>query len=166
MKDEMLDEMATTIANRPNSNSAGSTPTALAGWLCLLLITILLSACADHGVTVETAPKPEPPDPTVSFSTEIHPILLANCNFAGCHGSVSTRHEFEVTSYATIMADTPTFGRHVIAGDADSSPLYLAISPRFAELGQLLRMPRSGDTLTTAQQTLIKTWIDEGALDN
>jgi hypothetical protein len=135
-------------------------------YLTLVLVAGLMSACADHGAAPEPEETPEQTEPTVSFSADVHPILLTNCNFSGCHGSASTRHEFEVTSYATITADTPTYGRHVISGDADSSPLYIAISARFAELGQPLRMPRSLDSLSTVQQELIRTWIDEGALDN
>jgi hypothetical protein len=135
-------------------------------YITLILIVGVISACTDQGAApVEEAAKVEP-QPTVSFAADVHPIVLANCSFSGCHGASNTRHEFQVASYETIMADTPTYGRHVIAGDADSSPFYLAISPRFAELGQPLRMPRGGDTLSTEQQELIRTWINEGALDN
>lgn len=136
-------------------------------YVSVALISGLLAACTDHGTAPgENDDENETPMATVSFSAEVHPLLLANCAFSGCHGANSTRHELEMTSYETIMADTPTYGRHVIPQDADSSPLYLAVSPRFAELGQPLRMPRGGDTLTTAQQELIRTWINEGALDN
>ena len=135
-------------------------------YILLAFISGILSACTDHGIAPEQQQTPDPPQPTVFFSTDVHPILLANCSYSGCHGTVNPRHEFQVESYATIMADTPTYGRHVIAGDADSSPLYIVISSRFAELGQLLRMPRGADSLSTAQQELIRTWINDGALDN
>ncbi len=135
-------------------------------YFILVFITGFLSSCADHGTAPQEAGDQVMPQPSVSFSQEVHPILLANCSYSGCHGEINPRHEFRVATYATITADTPTYGHHVIPGDADSSPLYIAISYRFSELGLVLRMPRGGDSLSSAQQELIKTWINEGAQDN
>ena len=65
--------------------------------------------------------------------------------------------------YVSIVDSAGFNGKAVIAGDGENSNLYRKVtnSPTFGS-----RMPVNGDTLTTAQQQLIKDWIDQGALDN
>ncbi len=132
----------------------------------LVVAAILAGGCTDHGSVLTIDDDPEPPVYTVSFATDVQPLLLRSCAFNSCHGDVNPQHDFRVTSYTEIMKVSPLHGRAVIAGDAGVSSLYLAISPRYREIGLDLRMPRFSDTLTTAQQDTIKVWIDEGAADN
>jgi hypothetical protein len=126
---------------------------------------LLVSGCTDHGSVIKIEDKPDPVY-TVSFAVDVQPILLRNCAFNSCHGDVNPQHDLKVTSYGDITKVSPVHGRAVIPGDAGSSSLYLAISPRYRDLGLTFRMPRFSDTLTTAQQDTIKTWINEGGVDN
>ncbi len=133
----------------------------------LSLLALTLSACSDHGSIVKNDNSgPPPPDPTVFFANDVQPILIRTCAFNSCHGDVNPQHDLKVTSYASITNVSPIHGRIVIPGDANSSALYISISPRYRELGLDFRMPRFSDTLTTAEQDTIHTWIDEGALNN
>lgn len=138
------------------------------GITLLLLASISLSACSDHGVFVkdDNGGGPPPPDPTVFFGTDVQPILLRSCAFNSCHGDVNPQHDLKVTSYDDIMKVSPLHGRIIVPGEAGVSALYISISPRYRELGLDFRMPRFSDTLTSAEQETIRTWIDEGALNN
>ncbi len=134
----------------------------------LSLILTVISACSDHGAAMipDDGGGPPPPDPTVFFATDVHPILLRSCAFNSCHGEVNPQHDLKVTTYGNITSVSPVHGRIVIPGDAGISALYISVSPRYRELGLDFRMPRFSDTLTTAEQDTIRTWINEGALNN
>lgn len=140
-------------------------------YLTLIAMTFLLlwgiSACSDHGAVLTDEGNNEPPPPaTVLFSTDVHPILLRTCAFNSCHGEVNPQHDLKVTNYSDLMKVSPIHGRVVVTGDAGASALYIAVSPRFREIGLDFRMPRFSDTLTTAEQDTIRVWINEGALNN
>lgn len=143
--------------------------------LTVLLVTLILTSCADHGViSEEGGHNDDHQQPaTVSFSEDVHPVLLRSCAFNSCHGNVNPQHGVNVTSYQTLVGDD--HGGHkyagslhnpVIRGDGFNSPLYVAVSPRYRELGLDFRMPKFSDTLTTLEQENIRVWIDEGALNN
>ncbi len=136
--------------------------------IALLPFLLALLACSDHGTALkdDNGGGPLPPDPTVFFDTDVHPILLRSCAFNSCHGEVNPQHDLKVTSYADIMKVSPVHGRIVVPGDAGVSALYISVSPRYRELGLDFRMPRFSDSLTTAEQDTIRIWITEGALDN
>lgn len=86
--------------------------------------------------------------PDVSYTQFVSPIMQQYCN--ACHSSDSPS--------AGIITDTHA-GMEAIANDGR---LYGAInwSEGFSE------MPQGQDQLNNCDITMIKTWIDEGALDN
>jgi len=133
--------------------------------ISLIAVAVMeaLSACSDHGARI-TDP-PGIPTPTVSFSIEIHPFLLNSCGSSGCHIGANPQHEFSVATYATIT-QVSHHGRHVVPGFADSSALYLVVTPRYAEAGILERMPFGRTPLSVIDQNKIRDWIDQGAEDN
>lgn len=94
---------------------------------------------------------------TVSYNSQIRPILESKCQacHAGFFGSYSSVISSNAGSYGEKL---------VIAGDAENSPLYdkvqLSVAPKIGA-----RMPQGG-ALTSTQVSFIKTWIDEGALNN
>ena len=132
-------------------------------FLTSLAVMVALGACNDHGMGI-TEP-PGVPTPTAYFSTEVHPLLLDNCGFSGCHIGANPQHEFSVATYATIT-EVSLHGRHVVPGFADSSAMYLAVTPRYAELGIAGRMPFGRTPLSVIDQNKIRDWIDQGAKDN
>jgi len=132
-------------------------------FLTAFLVMVAISACSDHGVAVDI--QPGDGDSTVSFASVVHPLLLSNCGVSGCHIGANPQHEFSVATYATIMAISH-HGRHVVPGFADSSALYLVVTPRYAEAGILERMPFGRTPLSVIDQNKIRDWINQGAKDD
>jgi hypothetical protein len=132
-------------------------------FLVAVALMVFLGACSDHGSGI-TEP-PGVPTPTAYFSTEVHPLLLNNCGFSGCHIGANPQHEFSVATYTTIT-EISHHGRHVVPGFADSSALYLVVTPRYEEVGIPDRMPFGRSPLSVIDQNKIRDWIDQGAKDN
>ncbi|MGL4596105.1 MAG: hypothetical protein ACRCYO_01175 [Bacteroidia bacterium] len=109
------------------------------------LIVILQTACKHDTVL---------PERQISFTDEIYPIIQANCQHSGCHGTVNTT-QFELITYDDIVSK-------VKAGNADDSKLYEVIT----DVGGNI-MPRSPyPALTDRNTLLIKLWILQGAKNN
>ncbi len=97
---------------------------------------------------------------TVSFSAQIQPIFTANCT-AGCHspGGISAFMNLTAgNAYASLVLSSPP---RVIAGDSANSLLYKRITGAVQP-----QMPLGKTPLSSADQTLIKDWIDQGAANN
>ena len=100
----------------------------------------------------------------VSFSSEIQPVLQANCS--SCHQSGGSGEEasgFSVANYEDLMKGT-RHGPMVIAGDAEGSNLVVLIEGR---ADSSISMPH-GDMEPVPQQKIdrIRLWIDQGAKNN
>lgn len=101
--------------------------------------------------------------PTVSFASDVMPVLDEHCN--ECHkagGAGAQKSGFSMDSYSSVMAGT-TLGPMVVPGEPLSSNLYRLVD---REVDKSIRMPHEGSTLTVEERAIIKTWIAEGALDN
>ncbi len=109
--------------------------------------------------------------PSVSFATSVQPILDANCT--ECHSSSGIASFLDMTSgnsYANLVniASTMTTGAgdRVEPGDSAESVIYQRISTIGLDASES-RMPLDGPPyLSESDQLTIKTWIDEGALNN
>lgn len=131
-------------------------------YLAMVLTGIGLAACTSE---------PEPPAP-VSFSADVKPILEAKC--AGCHEIAAegvAASGLNLADYEGVMAGTK-FGAVVVPGSAESSSLYLVVARK---TDPEIHMPPHhrdalaegrGQSLTDAEIEMLKTWIDQGALDN
>jgi hypothetical protein len=109
----------------------------------------------------------------VSFSSEVQPIFTANCALSGCHAGANAVLGLNLEtgqSYSNLLtepaAGAPCAGEpRVSPGNSAASVLYKRISGTLCGS----RMPFSlipGDTLTTSEQSTIRAWIDQGALNN
>ncbi|MBS1791586.1 MAG: PSD1 domain-containing protein [Acidobacteria bacterium] len=89
---------------------------------------------------------------TISFARDIQPIFAASC--LDCHG--------EKKQAAGLRLDSKTIALAKVLkpGNAIESELYR----RVAGLGDQARMPMGGKPLSPEQITLIKTWIEQGAI--
>jgi hypothetical protein len=108
----------------------------------------------------------------VSFQNDVNPILQQNC--LSCHdsnGEGMAASGFSVRSYDDLMKGTK-FGKVVVPGDSLSSSLYRLIDH---QADPKIQMPPHHDealasgkmsSLSGAQITTIKTWIDQGAKNN
>lgn len=105
-------------------------------------------------------PSPEPTEVPantglVSFNSEVLPVLQNRC--LQCHGPDRLENNFSVESHADIMAGSWN-GTVVNPGDPEGSYLLdLIISGE---------MPQNAPRLLPGEINLIRTWIEEGALDN
>ncbi|MDR3621719.1 MAG: PSD1 and planctomycete cytochrome C domain-containing protein [Paludisphaera borealis] len=115
----------------------------------LLLIT---------GLCCAFAPGTAPAGETIDYVKQIKPILSARCY--ACHGALTQKGKLRTDSVKSLIAGSAG-GAVIEPGKSDESRLVDLIS----EEGEG-RMPPPGDgeALSADQITLIKTWIDQGAV--
>lgn len=109
---------------------------------------------------------------TISFATHIQPIFNSNCTTA-CHQAGGTATTFLIltndVAYANLVnkSSTQTTGGGILVnpGDSANSVLYQRISGIGLASGEQT-MPQNRSLLVSDDQTRIKTWIDDGALNN
>lgn len=92
---------------------------------------------------------------TVYFVNQVMPIIASNCTMSGCHDAITHAEGVNLTTYSNII-------RYVSAGNAANSKLYKVIIKTNGDRMPPPPMP----ALTTAQKTLIQTWINQGARNN
>ncbi|MDD5766751.1 MAG: hypothetical protein PHW79_10970 [Candidatus Marinimicrobia bacterium] len=101
---------------------------------------------------------------SASYSHDIQPIFNTKC--LSCHGNAG-QSNLELTTYESTMNGQSLNGPIVVAGNADASLLYEAVSKPDAEQSRINnRMPLNANPLTVTQIQLIEDWIIEGAKDN
>ncbi|OGL44872.1 MAG: hypothetical protein A2149_06690 [Candidatus Schekmanbacteria bacterium RBG_16_38_11] len=119
--------------------------------------TVTLTVVDDDGATGTATLTIDVTNPgTVSYANEVQRTFNNRCT--GCHGNDGG---LTLTSRATLLAGGNS-GPAVIPGDADASLLVCRIEG--STCGQM--MPKGSDPLTSTQITLIRNWINQGALNN
>lgn len=130
------------------------------------LIFLILSACLYGCGGGGGDSSPTGPTSNVSFASSIQPIFNSSC--VSCHQTGQISSFLPLTngvSYNNLVSKTSTQsggGTLVIPGNSADSVLYKRVSG--SSVGA--QMPKGGPFLSTTDQNLIKTWIDEGAKDN
>lgn len=136
--------------------------------MALLWGFLTIQSCQDSGVD-PSPPTQDGGTDTVSFQTEVYPIFSKTqygCN--ACHtgtddiswyGSASQTYSNLVNVNAT-RACSPD--KRVVPGNADQSVLYRRLSG--FSCGD--RMPQGGNPISDSDLTLIRDWINQGALNN
>ena len=98
-----------------------------------------------------------------SFKGEILPILMKHCAECHAHGGEGQQASgLDLTSYEGIMKGTE-HGKVVVPGDAFLSNIMVLIDGR---AGPELKMPHGRKDLSRWEKTLIRRWINRGALNN
>ncbi len=128
----------------------------------LMFLVFIGMACTTNTENLVTAPEDDDnnePIEAVSYANAVQPIFNNNC--AGCHGSSGG---VGLTSYSALMSSVGNnYGENVVVpGNADASGLVDKIEPN-PQHGN--RMP-TGGALTPSEIQTIRTWINEGALNN
>ena len=122
----------------------------------ILLLTVALAA----GCRMPPGPEAQP----VSFSSDVYPILQANCH--KCHlppdGEGYRASGLSMRTYADLMQGT-RYGPVVDPGDSRRSVLIMLVEGR---AGRSMRMPHNGAPLDGRDIEILKRWIDQGAQDN
>ena len=122
---------------------------------CLLLFLCGGAARADEAAK----PADKIPDAAaaVSFSKQIAPILLKNCE--ACHGAREAKGGYQLRNFQLLMKAGESESESVVAGKPDESQLYALVSTDDPDS----RMPKDGDPLPADQIALIQRWIEQGA---
>lgn len=114
------------------------------GGVCFLFLLV----CA---LSVSAADKK-----TVSFRSDIAPLLIAKCQ--ACHGEKSAKGNYRLDSYEALMAARGT-DHNVIPGKPAASKFHQLLITKDADD----RMPQKADPLPATQTELVKRWIEQGA---
>lgn len=131
----------------------------------LILSSLNFAFTGNDSVAVCTIIDDDQPVSTVSYATDVKPMLdSVGCGAIGCHGNGAGSGLTFTATHSSITSAMTTLGDKIIVPfSASTSPVYIMVSPTFYGLS---RMPKFQDSLSTAQQNLIRDWINEGALDN
>jgi hypothetical protein len=116
--------------------------------LLFFLMTVLLWSCTHEGNVDDVR--------EIHFSSDIQPLIAANCSQAGCHSSTGDG-EFSLIGYDNVIENGD-----VKAGDAHGSKLYKVVSNNDDDI----MPPAPADPLNTDQIKLLYIWIEQGAKNN
>jgi hypothetical protein len=108
-------------------------------------------------------PNPTPTDTTgttchpdtVYFVNEVLPIITSNCASSNCHDNIAPKEGIALTSYSKIV-------KEVSPGNPSNSELYEVLF----KTGNKQMPPPPAAALDSTSKWKIKTWIQQGALNN
>ena len=109
---------------------------------------LLLVVASPHGTAEEK----------IDFATQIRPILETRCY--DCHDEESSKGGLRLDAKAAALRGGDTFGRPLIPGKPDQSPLLRLVANLESDFD---RMPPKGKGLDEKEIHLIRTWISQGA---
>jgi len=154
--------MPTEQPAEPTATQPAPTPTAEPALTATATESVSTAPPSPTVAPTETEPPPSPTDTpappgaaTVSFSDDVLPLFRTRCE--RCHGDSRAEAGLNLLSYASVMAGSEK-GPVVIPGSSATSYLI--------ELIVTGDMPRRAPSLPPAEIETIRTWVDEGALDN
>lgn len=131
------------------------------------IFVFLMYACKHDPINPIDPPIDPPVDPpsgnlcdpdSVYFQNQILPILVSNCTESGCHNPQDHEEGVVLNSYQNLLATV----NHVTLNDWDENKLIKSLEEDDLED----RMPQNKPPLSSDQINLIKTWINQGALNN
>ncbi len=96
----------------------------------------------------------------ISYFRQIRPIFQAKCQ--GCHQPAKPLGDYVMTSFQQLLAGGETGDAAVVAGQPDESYLIQQITPVDGEA----EMPKQRKPLNEGQIALVRTWIEQGAVDD
>lgn len=128
--------------------------------LSFVIISFIFLQSCDDTLTVENVDDKDIPASNVSFADHIYPVFQVKCAFSGCHAQPNPAEGIDLSTWSGVTTD-PNI---VFPGEPDLSRLVWAIEARAG----ISPMPPLGYPIfvTIDQIEGIRTWIDEGALDN
>src|SRR5712691_9428939 len=124
--------------------------------------SLLILAVASFGATslAATDKKESNPAPKVSYYREVRPILQANCQ--GCHQPAKAKGGFVMTDFKRLLAGGDNEGAAIVPQHPEQSSILKMVTPQDGEV----RMPKGKTPLTETEVALIRSWIQQGAVDD
>jgi len=137
-------------------------------------------SCAEYEVPTGT----DLTTPTMSFKTDIKPILTVSCSFSSCHGTTaSTNNGLYVgsgdastsTVISGLLVDSPTMPTMPFVTPGDPSKSFLmhkmdgdqcAFDSSCTNGTCGVSMPQASPLLDVATRDKVRRWIAQGAKDN
>ena len=119
--------------------------------VALLFILMIPMSCQHQAYVVPVSQRTG--DPTLCFDSDILPIFISQCAKAGCHDAGEHEKGYILDSYDNIIK------KGITPGNALGSTIYKSLVGYTEE-----SMPQDAPPLSADQITLIKRWIDAGAL--
>ncbi|HEV7280934.1 MAG TPA: DUF1549 domain-containing protein [Pirellulaceae bacterium] len=96
----------------------------------------------------------------VSFYRDVRPIVQASCQ--GCHQPSKAEGEYDMTSFAALLAPGESTETPIVPGKPEESYLLSQIAIHDGKAA----MPKGKDPLRPDQIELVKNWIAQGARDD
>ena len=124
----------------------------LCGWLLVALLPAGLVLARPAAPPARPASLPASAPRRVDFVKDVEPILNAFC--VECHGERKQKGGLRLDSHGALRDGA------ILPGKSGDSPLI----HRVAVLGDEMRMPPKGSALTPRQISLLRAWIDQGAV--
>ncbi len=122
------------------------------------LVACVMLAVASASSPLFAADKPSSAGPKITYDDHVRPILREHC--FTCHNQNASKGGLAMDSYARLMAGGGS-GEVALAGDVDGSRLFALISH-----SETPYMPPMQDKLPDAKLSVIKQWLEGGALEN
>ncbi len=113
-----------------------------------------------HGSAAEKSPAAQESSGKVSYYHDIRPILQANCQ--GCHQPAKSKGGYVMTDFKKLLAGGDSAGAAIVPSQPDQSAMLKMVTPQDGEV----RMPKGRTPLADNEVALIKSWIQQGALDD
>src|SRR4051794_13476809 len=96
----------------------------------------------------------------ISYYRQVRPILQANCQ--GCHQPAKSKGGYVMTDFKLLLAGGDSEGAAIAPEHPEKSAILKMITPQDGEV----RMPKGKTPLSEIEVGLIKSWIEQGAVDD
>ena len=121
---------------------------------------VLAISVSGSAVFADQEPEGESKPEAISFHKQIRPLFQAKC--VGCHQPAKQLGDYLMTSFDALVRGGETGDAAIVPGKPDESYLIDQITP----VDGSAEMPKNGDPLSDAQVALVRTWIEQGAIDD
>src|SRR5438874_3594254 len=126
--------------------------------VCLLCCGLLLWAAQAERSPAQDKKPAAAAGKKVTYDDDVRPILRIRC--FSCHNQNTAKSDLALDAYNTVMQGGAS-GAAIVGGDLKKSRLWQLVNHL-----DMPKMPPEQDKLPAAELTIIKSWIEGGALQN
>lgn len=118
--------------------------------------------CSSTAAEVDSTNLPPPAQVKIDFDRDIEPIFESSC--LRCHGAEKPRSHFELINRAWALQGGDNSTEDIVPGHSDQSDLIRYVAGEDKDIH--MPPPGHGQPLTRRQISLLRAWIDQGAVWN